>query len=52
MLFRSLRGLGIPVDRGHLVREAIAVLLADLDARGETSVLATRLSQDTIDQGN
>ena len=41
-----LRRLGICADRGRLVREAIAVLLADLDARGEASVLATRLSQD------
>jgi hypothetical protein len=31
------------VDRGRLVREAIAVLLADLDAEGETSLLAGRL---------
>ena len=41
-----LRGLGISADRGRLVREAIAVLLADLDARGEASVLATRLRRD------
>jgi hypothetical protein len=40
-----LRGLGVTVDRGRLVREAIAVLLADLDARGEASVLVTRLQQ-------
>jgi hypothetical protein len=39
----TLRSYGIPVDRGRLVREAIAVLLADLDARGENSVLAVRL---------
>ena len=39
----TLRSYGIPVDRGRLVREAIAVLLADLDARGEDSVLAMRL---------
>ena len=38
-----LRGFGVSVDRGRLVREAIAVLLADLDARGEDSVLAARL---------
>jgi len=38
-----LRGLGVSVDRGRLVREALAVLLADLDARGEDSVLAMRL---------
>jgi hypothetical protein len=38
-----LRGLGVSVDRGRLVREAITVLLADLEARGEDSVLAKRL---------
>ena len=42
----TLRRYGISVDRGRLVREAIAVLLADLDARGEDSVLATRLGVD------
>ncbi len=39
----ALRGYGITVDRGRLVREAIAVLLADLDAEGEASLLAGRL---------
>ena len=39
----TLRSYGIPVDRGRLVREAIAVLVADLEARGEDSVLAVRL---------
>jgi hypothetical protein len=39
----TLRSYGIPADRGRLVREAIAVLLADLEARGEDSVLAVRL---------
>ena len=39
----ALRAYGITVDRGRLVREAIAVLLADLDAEGETSLLAGRL---------
>ncbi|HEY2579639.1 MAG TPA: hypothetical protein VGI74_25285 [Streptosporangiaceae bacterium] len=48
----TLRGLGVSVDRGRLVREAIAVLLADLDTRAEASVLATRLRQDKIDQEN
>jgi ribosomal protein S24E len=38
-----LRGYGISADRGRLVREAIAVLLADLEARGQASLLATRL---------
>ncbi|MFF0147555.1 hypothetical protein ATK36_6110 [Amycolatopsis sulphurea] len=31
------------VDRGRLVREAVAVLLADLDQRGDESVLVQRL---------
>jgi hypothetical protein len=39
----ALRAYGISVDRGRLVREAIAVLLADLDAEGEASLLAGRL---------
>ena len=40
----ALRRFGITTDRGRLVREAIAVLLADLDARGESSVLARRIA--------
>ncbi len=40
----TLRRVGITTDRGRLVREAIAVVLADLDARGETSVLARRIA--------
>ena len=43
----TLRGYGITVDRGRLVREAIAVLLADLDAQGEMSLLAGRLRDTT-----
>jgi hypothetical protein len=31
------------VDRGRIVREALAVLLTDLDAEGEKSVVARRL---------
>jgi hypothetical protein len=34
---------GIGVDRGRLVREAIAVLLADLEAGIDASVIARRL---------
>ncbi|MGH3345129.1 MAG: hypothetical protein ACRDPK_20120 [Carbonactinosporaceae bacterium] len=34
---------GLVVDRGRIVREALAVVLADFDARGEGSVLARRL---------
>lgn len=39
----ALRSYGISVDRGRIVREALAVLLADLDATGDESVLARRL---------
>jgi hypothetical protein len=39
------------IDRGRLVREAIAILLADLDARGPGSLVALRIkaSKDTAD---
>ena len=43
----ALRAYWIAVDRGRLVREAIAVLLADLDAEGEASLLAGRLRETT-----
>ena len=39
----AMRRFGLAVDRGRLVREAIAVLLADLDARGKESLLARRI---------
>jgi hypothetical protein len=39
----TLRACGIGVDRGRLVREAIAVLLADLEAGIDVSVVARRL---------
>lgn len=40
----TLRGQhGVAADRGRIVREAIAVLLADLDERGDESVLVRRL---------
>ena len=39
-----LRGQhAVAADRGRIVREAIAVILADLDERGEDSVLVRRL---------
>lgn len=39
-----LRGdLGLAVDRGRIVREAIAVIVADLEAKGDQSILARRL---------
>lgn len=34
---------GMAVDRGRIVREALAVVIEDLEARGETSVLVQRL---------
>ena len=41
----TLRALGITVDRGRIVREALAVLLADLDAEGGESMVARRLCE-------
>jgi hypothetical protein len=38
---------GLAVDRGRVVREAVAVVLADLAERGEDSVLVRRLRHDT-----
>ncbi|MEN9678982.1 MAG: hypothetical protein RLZ57_111 [Actinomycetota bacterium] len=39
-----LRGdLGLAVDRGRIVRESIAVIIADLEAKGDNSILARRL---------
>jgi hypothetical protein len=44
----SLRAAhGLIVDRGRVVREAIAVVLADLEERGDDSVLVRRLRHDT-----
>jgi hypothetical protein len=40
----TLRGdHGLAVDRGRIVREALAVVLADLDAKGDSSILVRRL---------
>ncbi|MEY2635229.1 MAG: hypothetical protein RIS75_1169 [Actinomycetota bacterium] len=40
----TLRGThGLAVDRGRIVREAIAVVVADLEARGSESVIVRRL---------
>jgi len=36
---------GIAIDRGRIVREALAVILADLEAQGESSILVRRLRQ-------
>ena len=43
----SLRSAhGLAVDRGRLVREAVALVLADFDANGDDSVLVRRLTQE------
>lgn len=34
---------GLPVDRGRLVREAVAAMISDFDAHGEHSTLVRRL---------
>jgi len=40
----QIRGdLGLAVDRGRIVRESIAVIIADLEAKGDQSILARRL---------
>ena len=40
----TLRGdHGLAVDRGRIVREAIALVLSDLDTKGEQSILVRRL---------
>ena len=40
----TLRGdHGLAVDRGRIVREALAVVIADLEAHGESSILVRRL---------
>ncbi|HET7387073.1 MAG TPA: hypothetical protein VFJ19_10465 [Nocardioidaceae bacterium] len=36
----------LAVDRGRLVREAVAIALADFDANGADSVLVQRLAED------
>ncbi|MDT4944193.1 MAG: hypothetical protein QOH14_926 [Pseudonocardiales bacterium] len=36
---------GLAVDRGRIVREAVAVVLADLEAKGEASILVRRLRE-------
>jgi hypothetical protein len=40
----ALLRYGATADRGRIVREAIAVLLADLDACGRDSLLARRIA--------
>ncbi len=36
---------GVAIDRGRIVREALAVVLADLEAKGEASILVRRLRE-------
>ncbi|WP_435745872.1 hypothetical protein [Nocardioides sp. SYSU DS0663] len=40
------RGQGLAVDRGRLVREAVALVLADYEAHGDDSALVRRLSEE------
>jgi hypothetical protein len=47
----ALLRYGAAADRGRIVREAIAVLLADLDAQGQESLLARRIAAATQDSG-
>ncbi len=37
---------GVAIDRGRLVREALAMTLADLEAHGEDSALVRRLTEE------
>ena len=40
----ALRGdLGLAVDRGRIVRESLAFIIADLEAKGDQSIIARRL---------
>jgi hypothetical protein len=48
----ALLRYGAAADRGRIVREAIAVLLADLDARGKESLLARRIKVANKAAGN
>ena len=40
------RAHGLAVDRGRLVREAVAMVLEDFEAHGEDSALVRRLTQE------
>ncbi len=48
----ALLRYGAAADRGRIVREAIAVLLADLDARGKDSLLARRIASSSSADSN
>lgn len=43
LMLRASHGLG--VDRGRVVREAIAIVLDDLETHGEASLLVRRLRE-------
>jgi hypothetical protein len=43
----ALRVYGLSVDRGRIVREALAVILADLDVAAENSIVVQRLRDRT-----
>ena len=40
------RAQGLAVDRGRLVREAVALVLADYEEHGDDSVLVRRLTEE------
>ena len=40
------RSHGLAVDRGRLVRQAIAIVLADFEAQGDDSALVRRLTEE------
>lgn len=40
------RSHGLAVDRGRVVREAVALVLADFEARGDESALVRRLTEE------
>jgi len=40
------RSHGLAVDRGRVVREAVAMVLADFEAHGEDSALVRRLTEE------
>ena len=42
----TLRRVGLSVDRGRLVREALALVLADFEAHGADSALVRRLTEE------
>jgi hypothetical protein len=35
--------LGLAVDRGRIVREALSIVIADLESKGDQSIIARRL---------